>query len=56
MTLQDWKTTMTEPEKDYDRILREIRLDRHMKKKRLFEQAKRANKSKTVAASKEENK
>jgi hypothetical protein len=45
---------MTEPKKDYDRIIKEIRLDRDMKKKRLFEQAKRARKNKTVAASKEE--
>ena len=44
---------MTEPEKDYDRIIREIRYERQMKRKRLFEQAARARKSKTVAASKE---
>jgi hypothetical protein len=47
---------MTEHDKEFERILREIRLDRHMKKKRLFEQAKRARKNETVAASKEENK
>jgi len=44
---------MAEPKKDYDRIIREIRLDRHMKKKRLFEQAKRARKNETIAARKE---
>ena len=29
-------------DKDYERIIKEIRLDRQMKRKRLFQQAKRA--------------
>jgi hypothetical protein len=33
----------TNDDKDYERIIKEIRLDRQMKRKRLFEQAKRAN-------------
>jgi hypothetical protein len=44
---------MTEPEKDYDRIIKEIRLNRQMQRKRLYEQASRTRKAKTVAASKE---
>ena len=30
-------------DEEYDRIIKAIRLDRQMKRKRLFEQAKRAN-------------
>jgi hypothetical protein len=33
----------SEKDLEYDRILKAIRLDRQMKRKRLFEQAKRAN-------------
>jgi hypothetical protein len=33
----------SENDLEYDRILKAIRLDRQMKRKRLFEQAKRAN-------------
>lgn len=36
-----------------ERILQEIRYNRQMQKKRLYESAKRARKSKTVDASKE---
>jgi hypothetical protein len=52
-TLQDWKMTMTEHDKEYERILREIRYERQMKRKRLYEQAARTRKAKTVDASKE---
>jgi hypothetical protein len=33
----------SENDLEYERILKAIRLDRQMKRKRLFEQAKRAN-------------
>ena len=54
-TSRDWKTTMTEAEKELEVILQKIRYDRQMQKKRLYESARRAQK-KTVAASKEVNK
>jgi hypothetical protein len=44
---------MTEHDKEYERILKEIRLNRQMKRKRLFEQAARARRAEIVAASKE---
>lgn len=54
-TSRDWKTIMTEAEKELEVILQKIRYDRQMQKKRLYESARRAQK-KTVAASKEVNK
>ena len=38
----------SETDKEYERIIKEIRLDRQMKKKRLYEQAKRADTLKKV--------
>lgn len=39
---EEKKTYMTNEE--YEKIIKKIRFDRQMKKKRLYEQAKRANK------------
>jgi ribosomal protein S21 len=48
---------MTEAEKEIERVIQEIKYLRQMKKKRLYESARRAQKAKTeiVAASKDEN-
>jgi hypothetical protein len=37
-------------DKEFERILREIRYERQMQKKRLYEQAKRQQKTKTKTA------
>jgi hypothetical protein len=41
---------MADEQADYKRILREIRYERQMQKKRLYEQAKRQQKTKTKTA------
>jgi hypothetical protein len=38
---EEKKTNMTN--KEYEKLIKEIRFDRQMQKKRLYEQAKRAN-------------
>ena len=56
-TSRDWKTIMTDDEKELEAILQKIRYERQMKKKRMYDSARRARKaeSKIVAASKETN-
>lgn len=48
---------MTEEDAELERVLKKIRYERQMKRKRMYESAIRARKaeSKTVAASKETN-
>lgn len=43
---------MTEHDKEFDRILKEIRLNRQMQRKRMYEQVARARRAEIVAASK----
>jgi hypothetical protein len=39
---------MTEQEKELERVLKKIRYDRQMQRKRLYDQARRANKAKNA--------
>ena len=56
-TSKDWKTIMTEDENEIEAVMRKIRYERQMQKKRLYDSARRAQKEelKMVAASKENN-
>lgn len=55
-TLQDWKMTMAEKSNDaeYERIIKEIRYNRQMQRKRMYEQVARARKAESSPQVKKE--